>query len=183
MPSTCDESGSSPPFTEVATTCAHLTFALPCRCDGAFVILRSGGSTLVRRRIQTPSDATVLSVVQPEGEVVLGASPLARHLGDGPEGGSRRPGEARPPFDVGSASAADVACHLGDGPEGGSRRPGEARPPFDVGSASAADVARQLGDGQEAMSAAGRSRPVEGRAVSPHPGGTPGVRTGPRSLL
>jgi hypothetical protein len=33
---------------------------------------------LVRRRIQTPSDATVLSVVQPEGEVVLGASPPAR---------------------------------------------------------------------------------------------------------
>src|SRR2546430_4573949 len=38
----------------------------------------SGGSALVRRRIQTPSDATVLSVVQPEGEVVLGASPPAR---------------------------------------------------------------------------------------------------------
>jgi len=35
---------------------------------------------LVRRRIQTPSDATVLSVVQPEGEVVLGASPPARRL-------------------------------------------------------------------------------------------------------
>jgi hypothetical protein len=41
---------------------------------------QSGGSALVRRRIQTPSDATVLSVVQPEGEVVLGASPLARRL-------------------------------------------------------------------------------------------------------
>jgi len=34
----------------------------------------SGGSVLVRRRIQTPSDATVLSVVQPGEEVVLGAS-------------------------------------------------------------------------------------------------------------
>jgi hypothetical protein len=33
---------------------------------------------LVRRRIQTPSDAKVLSVVQPEEEVVLGASPPAR---------------------------------------------------------------------------------------------------------
>ena len=33
---------------------------------------------LVRRRIQTPSDAAVLSVVQPEEEVVLGASPPAR---------------------------------------------------------------------------------------------------------
>jgi hypothetical protein len=37
---------------------------------------------LVRRRIQTPSDATVLSVVQPEGEVVLGASPPARRVED-----------------------------------------------------------------------------------------------------
>ena len=42
------------------------------------VILSLGGSVLVRRRIQTPSDAKVLSVVQPEGEVVLGASPPAR---------------------------------------------------------------------------------------------------------
>jgi hypothetical protein len=33
---------------------------------------------LVRRRIQTPSDVKVLSVVQPEEEVVLGASPPAR---------------------------------------------------------------------------------------------------------
>ena len=39
-----------------------------------------GGSALVRRRIQTPSDAKVLSVVQPEEEVVLGASPPARRL-------------------------------------------------------------------------------------------------------
>src|SRR5438094_10230288 len=39
-----------------------------------------GGSALVRRRIQTPSDAKVLSVVQPEEEVVLGASPPARPL-------------------------------------------------------------------------------------------------------
>jgi hypothetical protein len=39
-----------------------------------------GGSVLVRRRIQTPSVASVLSVVQPEGEVVLGASPPARHF-------------------------------------------------------------------------------------------------------
>src|SRR5256885_15137052 len=37
-----------------------------------------GGSALVRRRIQTPSDAKVLSVVQPEEEAVLGASPPAR---------------------------------------------------------------------------------------------------------
>jgi hypothetical protein len=39
---------------------------------------------LVRRRIQTPSDAKVLSVVQPEGEVVLGASPPARPTAEDP---------------------------------------------------------------------------------------------------
>src|SRR5262249_48519621 len=93
-----DESRRAPPFAEAATARVVLTFASCCRPLDAFVILIYGGSALVRRRIQTPSDATVLSVVQPEGEVVLGASPLARHLGDGPEGGSRRPGEARPPL-------------------------------------------------------------------------------------
>src|SRR5436309_14165399 len=39
-----------------------------------------GGSAFVRRRIQTPSDATVLNVVQPEREVVLGASSPARRI-------------------------------------------------------------------------------------------------------
>ena len=39
-----------------------------------------GGSAFVRRRIQTPSDATVLNVVQPEREVVLGASSPARRF-------------------------------------------------------------------------------------------------------
>src|SRR6478672_11020240 len=81
-----DESGGAQTFTEVATNRSDLTFAACCVRVGAFVILTSGGSALVRRRIQTPSDATVLSVVQPEGEVVLGASPLARLLGGGPEG-------------------------------------------------------------------------------------------------
>ena len=38
----------------------------------------SGGSVLVRRRIQTPSVAKVRSAVQLEEEVVLGASPPAR---------------------------------------------------------------------------------------------------------
>ena len=56
---------------------------------------QSGGSALVRRRIQTPSDATVLSVVQPEGEVVLGASPPARRFAAGRSGGIGRP--AKPP--------------------------------------------------------------------------------------
>jgi hypothetical protein len=35
---------------------------------------------LVGCRIQTPSGAAVLGAVQPEGEVVLGASPPARSL-------------------------------------------------------------------------------------------------------
>ncbi len=53
-----------------------------------------GGSAFVRRRIQTPSDATVLNAVQPEEEVVLGASPPARrcsrHRGVGRGSESRR---------------------------------------------------------------------------------------------
>src|SRR2546421_5519675 len=70
--------------TSLNEECRHRTamsnFAAVFFCRGRrpFVILRNGGSALVRRRIQTPSDATVLSVVQPEGEVVLGASPPAR---------------------------------------------------------------------------------------------------------
>src|SRR5437867_11197840 len=83
MPSHGDESCCAQAFTEVTTDRFYLTFAPGCRCPYPFVILRSGGSTLVRRRIQTPSDATVLSVVQPEGEVVLGASPLARRRAAG----------------------------------------------------------------------------------------------------
>ncbi len=47
-------------------------------CLGIRHTATGGGSALVRRRIQTPSDAKVLSVVQPEEEVVLGASPPAR---------------------------------------------------------------------------------------------------------
>src|SRR5687767_11942460 len=39
---------------------------------------RLSGSVLVGCRIQTPSGAAVLGAVQPEGEVVLGASPPAR---------------------------------------------------------------------------------------------------------
>src|SRR6185437_8634962 len=76
-----DESRSAPAFTEAATPGIDLALLASCRRLDPFVILSNGGAALVRRRIQTPSDATVLSVVQPEGEVVLGASPLARHLG------------------------------------------------------------------------------------------------------
>src|SRR5438552_17198636 len=80
MPPAGDQSSGSPAFTEVATNRSNLTFARSCRLLRPFVILNSGGPALVRRRIQTPSDATVLSVVQPEGEVVLGASPPARRF-------------------------------------------------------------------------------------------------------
>ncbi len=45
---------------------------------GAVVILGNGGSALVRRRIQTPSVATVSGVVNRSGRVVLGASRSAR---------------------------------------------------------------------------------------------------------
>src|SRR5436189_6353594 len=67
-----------------------------------------GGSRLGRRRIQTPSDATVLSVVQPEGEVVLGASPPARRLaqrGGGPVGPNTGARQSRAPFYWSAAQA------------------------------------------------------------------------------
>src|SRR6266545_5785204 len=80
MPTPGDESCCVQALTEVTRDRFSLTFAPGCRCPYPFVILRSGGSALVRRRIQTPSVATVLSVVQPEGEVVLGASPPARRF-------------------------------------------------------------------------------------------------------
>ena len=48
--------------------------------QGAQYSWASGGSVLVRRRIQTPSVAKVRSAVQLEGEVVLGASPPARRF-------------------------------------------------------------------------------------------------------
>src|SRR6266542_3743360 len=80
MPTPGDESCCVQALTEVTRDRFSLTFAPGCRCPYPFVILRSGGSALVRRRIQTPSVATVLSVFQPEGEVVLGASPPARRF-------------------------------------------------------------------------------------------------------
>src|SRR4249919_917453 len=109
MPPDCNQSGSASPFTEVATTSGSLTFAPCCRPFSPFVILRNGGSALVRRRIQTPSDATVLSVVQPEGEVVLGASPLARRLRRRARGRKRPPGKAGRPLNLDIASDVDVA--------------------------------------------------------------------------
>ena len=58
---------------------ARLTFSSRGRLDAAAVIHSlGGGSVFVRRRIQTPSDATVQNTVQPEREVVLGASSPAR---------------------------------------------------------------------------------------------------------
>ena len=55
--------------TDLATECSFE--------DPILHTLRSG-SALVRRWIQTPSAGSVLSAVQPEGRVVLGASPPAR---------------------------------------------------------------------------------------------------------
>src|SRR5829696_4957076 len=75
---------------------------------------RSGGSALVRRRIQTPSDATVLSVVQPEGEVVLGASPPARHLWWRAGGCERPAGRA-----AGPPRSASLPRRLGGPPPSG----------------------------------------------------------------
>src|SRR6185436_4742941 len=89
MPPAGDEGSRTSPFTEVATARRCLTCTRGCPDRYLFVILRNGGSALVRRRIQTPSDATVLSVVQPEGEVVLGASPPARHLREAQVAGVR----------------------------------------------------------------------------------------------
>src|SRR5918992_1343520 len=76
-----------------------------------------GGSVLVRRRIQTPSVASVLSVVQPEGEVVLGASPPARLLwrragGDGTAAAEVPP---RPPSAIASDAAAPRRYEVGGG--------------------------------------------------------------------
>src|SRR5207244_5910785 len=102
MPSTCDEGGRPSPFTEVATNSGDLDLARACRRGRRFVILTNGGPALVRRRIQTPSDATVLSVVQPEGEVVLGASPPARRFAQqsgGPFGRDTGGRRSRPAVD------------------------------------------------------------------------------------
>src|SRR6266508_1081750 len=71
---------------KVAGDRAKLTFARVVVRRNLSSYSERGGSALVRRRIQTPSDAKVLSVVQPEGEVVLGASPPARPRSGGPEG-------------------------------------------------------------------------------------------------
>src|SRR5437588_4847903 len=98
MPSAYHQGSCAQAFTEVEGVRRYLTFASGCRFDGRFVILNCGGPALVRRRIQTPSGATVLSVVQPEGEVVLGASPPARYCRDaaasGRSGGRRPTGQS-----------------------------------------------------------------------------------------
>src|SRR4026207_2299342 len=52
-------------------------------------MLGPSGSALVGCRIQTPYGITVRSAVQPEGEVVLGASPPARSLRIAGAGGER----------------------------------------------------------------------------------------------
>ena len=147
-------------------TCSHLTFAPCCRLLDPFVILKSGGSALVRRRIQTPSDATVLSVVQPEGEVVLGASPLARRCAERAAAGHRaedgRAGRAGTASRSTSQSDVDVARRSPEaGHSGGRRPPGQARTASSVDSASAVDVARH----RAAPAGGGRGPPLTTPAV------------------
>src|SRR5205823_3723377 len=151
MPSARDQGSGSPAFTEVATTRGYLTFARGCRLVRPFVILRSGGSALVRRRIQTPSDATVLSVVQPEGKVVLGASPPARRARSArravrAEDG--RAGKPARPLNGDIASDVDAAPRLPGAGGGAVRaedgRAGKPARPLNVDIASDVDAARRL---------------------------------------
>src|SRR5438067_1456642 len=135
---------SSSPFKEAATTRCELTSARGCPPGRGFVILRSGGSALVRRRIQTPSDATVLSVVQPEGEVVLGASPPARRLRRRAGREKRPSGKAGRPLTVGIASDASAARHLRSRAGSGLAAAGKARRRLTIGIASDAAAARHL---------------------------------------
>src|SRR6266508_5633917 len=94
---------------KVAGDRAKLTFARVVVRRNLSSYSERGGSALVRRRIQTPSGAKVLSVVQPEGEVVLGASPPARRLRRRARGRIRPGGRAALPFMVGVASDASAA--------------------------------------------------------------------------
>ena len=80
MPAAGHEGRRAPPAAQAGlawpnTTCNACSFT---RSDASYFV--RGGSALVRRWIQTPSAGTVLSAVQPEGKVVLGASPPARRL-------------------------------------------------------------------------------------------------------
>src|SRR6266508_3099353 len=93
---------------KVAGDRAKLTFARVVVRRNLSSYSERGGSALVRRRIQTPSDAKVLSVVQPEGDVVLGASPPARRFAAGRRV-SRPAGKAARPPAVGIASDALAA--------------------------------------------------------------------------
>jgi glyceraldehyde 3-phosphate dehydrogenase len=76
---------------------------------------------LVRRRIQTPSDAMVQSVVQPEGEVVLGASPPPRRAPGGRGGPEGLNGRRAKPVGLSlsaAQSAASAARMNGSGIDG-----------------------------------------------------------------
>src|SRR5215213_10250642 len=119
MSAASDKGSCTPPFTEVATDGRLLTFTSDCRLPEPFSHTQGGGSALVRRRIQTPSDATVLSVVQPEGEVVLGASPLARRPRRRAGGRIRSTGKARRPLMSPSQATSRRPAAHGGGPEGG----------------------------------------------------------------
>src|SRR6266545_539033 len=143
MPAAGYESCCAQAFTEVTGHCFYLTFAPGCRRPYPFVILRYGGSALVRRRIQTPSDATVLSVVQPEGEVVLGASPPARCLRRRAGGRKRSTDEAGRALTVGVASDTSAARCLRRRAGGRKRSTDEAGRALTVGVASDTSAARR----------------------------------------
>ena len=104
MPPSRHESIGAQTFTEATRASLSLTFLPGWSLPQAFVILRkAAGPRSSGARIQTPSDAKVLSVVQPEREVVLGASSPARRISLTRNAGGRssviRPdGRAAQPF-------------------------------------------------------------------------------------
>src|SRR5207302_1037637 len=100
MPASGDEGDGTSATAKTPANRARLTFSSRGRLDAAADIHSlGGGSVFVRRRIQTPSDATVQNTVQPEREVVLGASSSARRASrGGPKSLSRRAGGAGTPL-------------------------------------------------------------------------------------
>ena len=82
LPAAAHEGVGVPPAAPARRARRRLTLRLATSSSAlriaSVVILDNGGSALVRRRIQTPSVATVLGCGKPEGRVVLGASPPAR---------------------------------------------------------------------------------------------------------
>src|SRR6266511_5326022 len=113
MPSTGDQGRRAPPFTEVATTCSHLTFGRGCRRACPFVILRK------RRVCARPA---------PDSD------PVRRH---GPERGSTG-GGGRPRSFPSGPPLREAKRRAGRAEDG---RPGKARPASNVDIVSDVDAA------------------------------------------